>query len=174
MRHHLSILLMVAATAPAYAADTTYTDPRQPSFTLLIPDGWTAMRTESGVVVSLGKSFFHLGIIGSAVSPGAALTQVRPQVEKQWQQFHETESGQTQFGGQPAAFAVYTGIPPSGVPSIQRVVAMTNGTLSYWAFEDASQAEARTIMPELAHRAELHARIPAVVRWAARVACSPV
>ncbi len=149
MRHRLSILLALTTISPA-AADTVYTDPRQPSFTLLVPDGWTVTRTKESVIVSHGKSFFHLGVLSGALSPGAALTQNRPQMEKQWQQLQETESGQARFGGQPAAFAVYSGIPPSDVPSVERVVAMTNGTMSYIAWEEASQAEAQSTMPELA------------------------
>ncbi len=150
MRCGLTALLALASVAPAAAADATYTDPRQPSFTLLVPDGWTATRIDSGVVMSHGKSFFNLFVAKGATSPGAMLVQIRPQLEKQWQQFHETESGKTQFGGQSAAFEVYGGIPPSGVPSTERIVAMTDGTFRYVAFESAAEAEAGAVIPELA------------------------
>jgi rhodanese-related sulfurtransferase len=41
---------IIAGAIPALAADTIYRDPRQPSFTLLVPDGWTAERDDQGVI----------------------------------------------------------------------------------------------------------------------------
>ena len=59
------------------------------------------------------------------------------------------EAGRTVFGGQDGAYAVYGGVPPSGIDSITRVVAMTNGQLVYMAFEGTPVASVAQRRPEL-------------------------
>jgi len=131
----LAALVMIAFVGPAGAADSTYRDPRQPSFTLLVPDGWTAEPNDQGVMLRRDDSYFMLRVTGGATSPGAMLVQLRPQFERQWKPFREVEAGRVVFGGQDAAYAVYAGVPPSGIESIARIVAMTNGRLTFVAFE---------------------------------------
>lgn len=131
----LSLLtFFIAAVSPAGAADSIYRDPRQPSFTLLVPDGWTAASNNQGVMISREDSYFLLRVFNGTTSPGALLVQVRPQFEQQWTQFRELDAGRTRFGGLDAAFVIFGGVPPSGVESIQRIVTATNGQLTYGAF----------------------------------------
>jgi len=74
MGHALFALIgILAGAVPALAGDTTYRDPRQPSFTLLVPDEWTALRNDKGVMLKRGDSYFQLGVLGEAISPGAML-----------------------------------------------------------------------------------------------------
>lgn len=128
------LAVFLAAVSPACAADSTYRDPRQPSFTLLVPDGWTATSNNHGVMVSRDDNYLMLRVFSGTMSPGALLVQVRPQFEQQWKQFREIETGRTRFGGLDGTFVIYGGVPPSGIESIQRIVAATNGQLTYAAF----------------------------------------
>lgn len=128
------LMVFLAAVWTVDAADSTYRDPRQPSFTLLVPDGWTAVTNERGVLISRDDSYFLLRVFPGSTSPGAVLVQVRPQFEQQWKQFREIEAGRTRFGGLEGAFVVYGGVPPSGAESIQRIVTTSNGQLTFAAF----------------------------------------
>jgi hypothetical protein len=150
MGHALFALIgILAGAVPALAGDTTYRDPRQPSFTLLVPDEWTALRNDKGVMLKRGDSYFQLGVLGEAISPGAMLVRIRPQFERQYKQFRELEAGRATFGGQDGANAIYTGVPPSGISSITRIVTMTNGRLTFIAFEGMPADEAQQRRPEL-------------------------
>jgi hypothetical protein len=140
---------IIAGAIPALAADTIYRDPRQPSFTLLVPDGWTAERDDQGVTLRSDDSYFVLGVSGGATPPGAMLVQVRPQIERQHKQFREMEAGRTTFGGQDGAYAIYTGVPPSGISSITRIVTMTNGRLTFFAYEGMPADKVQQRKPEL-------------------------
>ena len=91
--------------------------------------------------------------------PAAMLVQIRPQVEQQWKEFREAATGRLTFGGQPASYAVYTGIPPSGVRSIQRVVAMSNGRLTFVAF--ASESTRRSLSERQSQCSTDRAQLPA-------------
>lgn len=126
--------LLISAT-PALAEDSIYRDPRQPSFTLLVPDGWRAEPNDRGVTLMRDSSYFMLSVSPGGSSPGAMLVRARPQVERQWQQFRETESGATMFGGKNASYASYAGTPPSSLSSTLKIVTMDNGALAFTAFE---------------------------------------
>jgi hypothetical protein len=146
----LSILIaMLVACGPVHAADTTYRDPRQPSFTLLVPQGWKAQPNEQGVVLSRDDSYFMLCAMAGATTPGAMLVQLRPQFEQQWKPFRELEAGRVVFGGKDGAYVVYAGVPPSGIESTTRIVVMTDGRLTYVAFEGTPVASAPQRKPEL-------------------------
>jgi hypothetical protein len=153
MRYVLMMLAMIVVLSQvsslAWAADTTYRDQRQPSFTLLVPDAWTANRTDEGVVLSHGKSYFRLNVLKRASPPGAMLVQIRPQLERQWKDFRELQAGQVPFGGLQGGYAVYSGVPPSGIPSVLRLVSMTNGKLTFVAFEGVPADEAKVMTPQL-------------------------
>lgn len=149
MLRFVSLLMLFAAVWPADAADSTYRDRRQPSFTLLVPDGWTAVPNEQGVTISRDDSYFQLRVFGGSTSPGAMLVQVRPQFEQQWKQFREIEAGRTRFGGLDGAFVVYGGVPPSGVNSIARVITTTNGQLTFAAFVGMPVDKAQQRKPDL-------------------------
>ena len=133
MLRFLALLALLFAW-PVGAADSTYRDPRQPSFTLLVPDGWTVAPNDQGVTISRERAYFNLRVFGGSTSPGALLVQVRPQFEQQWKNFRESESGRTTFGKLDGAFVVYRGIPPSSVESFTRIVAASNGRLTFAAF----------------------------------------
>jgi hypothetical protein len=134
----------------AAAADTTYRDRRQPSFTLLVPDGWTATPTNEGVTIASGGDAFHLNVQPGAHRPGEVLVSLRPQFQRQLQGFRELASGGLQFGGQTGGFAVYAGTPPSGISGIDRIVTMTDGRLTFTAFESFKDSEAAQARPALA------------------------
>lgn len=159
MRHVLkafSVLIVLSLVwlhppggSSAFAGDTTYRDPRQPSFALLVPDGWTANKTEQGVTLTRGRSYFQLGVMSGAAQPGTMLVQFRAQFERQWKEFREVDAGRVVFGGQNGGYAVYAGVPPSGIPSFQRVVTMSNGKLTFVAFEGVTSEDAKTLTPQL-------------------------
>jgi hypothetical protein len=152
MRHLILTFLLIAVSvvaAPASAGDSSYRDPRQPSFTVLIPHGWTAARTNEGVQLAVGTSWANLAVLSSAVQPGAMLVQIRSQFERQWKNFREVDSGGVVFGGQKGAYATYAGIPPSGVGGITKVVTMTNGRLTYTLFMGAHADEYGRVRPEM-------------------------
>src|SRR4051794_38612380 len=149
MRYAPMVLTMLITLSSAWAADTTYRDQRQPSFTLLVPDSWTASRIDQGVTLSHGKSFFTLAVKSGTAQPGAVLVQLRPQIESQSKEFREIDAGRVTFGGQNGGYAVYAGVPPSGIRSFRRVVTMTNGRLTFIAFESAPTDEYETIKPQL-------------------------
>jgi hypothetical protein len=143
------MIVLSQISSPAWAADTTYRDQRQPSFALLVPDGWTANQTDHGVNISHGHNYFYLAIVNGASSPGSMLVQIRPQLERQFKDFRELEAGQVSFGGTQGSYAVYSGVPPSGIPAVERVVSMTNGKLTFTAFESVSVDEAKVMAPQL-------------------------
>jgi hypothetical protein len=153
MRYVLLMLIMIVVlsqvSSPAWAADTTYRDQRQPSFALLVPDGWTANRTDQGVTLSHGNSYFQLIVLNGASPPGAMLVQIRPQLERQFKDFRELQAGEVPFGGLQGGYVVYSGVPPSGIPSLTRVVSMNNGKLTFLAFEGVSVDEVKVVTPQL-------------------------
>jgi hypothetical protein len=149
MRYAPMVLMVLITLSSAWAADTTYRDQRQPSFTLLVPDGWTASRTDQGVSLRHGESTFELGIMSGTAQPGAVLVQIRPQLESQWKEFREVDAGRVTFGGLNGAYAVYAGVPPSGSRSFQRVVTMTNGRMTFIAFASAPADEYEAVKPQL-------------------------
>jgi hypothetical protein len=148
IRFVLTLLLTLACLVPVQAADTVYRDSRSPSFSLLVPDGWTAERNEQGVMLRRDDAYFVLRVTPGGASPGAMLVQMRPQFERQYKGFREVESGRVGFGGLDGAFAVYAGVPPSGIDSITRIVAATNGQLVYMVFQGSPVTEAQR-RPEL-------------------------
>ncbi len=143
------LAMMIVFSTSSIAADSIYRDPRQPSFTLLVPDGWTAQPNDQGVQLKRGASYFMLRVLGGNSSPGSILVQIRPQFEQQWKQFRELEAGPIKFGGQNGAYAVYAGIPPSGISSITKVVTMTNGQLTYIAFEGMQASVIQQHKPDM-------------------------
>ena len=126
----LTAMLAVAAV-PALAKDTTYRDPRNPSFSLLVPDGWTASKTDSGVSLSHGKSSVILMIATGSRPPSDMVADIVGQFRNQAKNFRQMDSGDCRFGGQQGAYTVFFGIGPNGTADITRVVSMTNGQLVY-------------------------------------------
>ena len=45
-------VILIATALPGFAKDTTYRDARSPSWSVLVPDGWTASRTDQGVTLN--------------------------------------------------------------------------------------------------------------------------
>jgi len=131
------------------AADTSYRDPRQPSFSPIVPDGWTLSRNDQGVKIDRGTSWVQLFVQNGVIEPGAMLVEARPQFERQWKGFRELTAGTTSFGGQKGAYAVYAGVPPSGVNSVLKMVTMTNGHLTYLLFMEAHADEYDKVRPDM-------------------------
>ena len=133
----------------ALADDAIYRDPRQPSFTLLVPDGWTAETNRGGVTIRRGTSWAQVNVKPGIAEPSAVLVQVRPQFERQWKNFREVESGEVMLSGYKGAYAVYTGIPPSGVNEITKLLTMTTGQMTYVLVIGARPDEYRLVRGDL-------------------------
>ena len=135
MTRIISTLLVIAiciAVFPALAADTTYKESRRPSFTILVPDGWTVEKTDQGIDLKHGKTATAtLGVMGMVMDPSNYLDKALPQVQQQEKDFRLMERGACLFGHQQGAFAVYYGIGPNGLAGITKIVVMTNGRMSY-------------------------------------------
>lgn len=127
-------VLLLAALA-AFASDTTYHDPRNPSFSLLVPDGWTAKRTDSGVSLSHGNTAVLLNAVSGSRPADDMLADVVSQFQKQAKNFHDMDKGACRFGREKGAYAVFSGISPNGTPEVTKVVTMTNGQLVYMMIE---------------------------------------
>lgn len=132
------LLAAVLATAacPSFAKDTTYRDPRNPSFSLLVPDGWTASRTNSGVSVSHGYTTVILLASTGNRPPADMVADIESQMQKQAKNFHEISKGACQFGRQKGAYTQFLSTGPNGTTEIARVVSMTNGQIVYTMIEE--------------------------------------
>jgi hypothetical protein len=141
MRRFILMFLAVAYSAavdPTFANDTTYKDPRQPSFTLLVPDGWTVVKTERGVDLKHGETAeVTLFVQGQAIDPSDFMRQVLPQIQQQHKNFRVIEQGACLFGRQSGSYIIYSGIGPKGPALTTKMVAMSNGQLTYVMVEDA-------------------------------------
>ena len=133
--------LLLLATLPGFAKDTTYKDPRNPSFSILVPDGWAAKRTDSGVSLSHVNSSVILNITAGSRPADDMLADVVSQFQKQARSFRDIDKGQCRFGGEKGVYAVFSGIGPNGTSQITKVVTMTNGQLVYLLIEEARPDE---------------------------------
>ena len=141
MRRLLFALLTLAflfTAIASFARDTTYTDPRRPSFTLLVPDGWTIVKTENGVDLKHGDTGeVTLFVQGRAIDPSDFVRNVLPQIQQQHKNFHLIDQGACLFGKESASYIVYSGIGPKGPALTVKMVTMTNSQLTYVMFEQA-------------------------------------
>jgi len=125
------VIVLAVAAVPALAKETTYRDPRNPSFSLLVPDGWTASKTDSGVSLRRGKSSVILMAATGNRPPADMVADIAGQFKNQAKNFREMDKGECRFGGQEGAYTVFFGVGPNGTADITRVVSMTNGQLVY-------------------------------------------
>jgi hypothetical protein len=137
----LALIIGTSVISPARAVDTNYRDPRQPSYSLLVPDGWTIARTEQGVQLSRGTAHGYLLASRGAVPAGALLAQLRQQFESQSKIFREIASGELPFGGQRGAYGVYSAVSPTGLPVVLRVMTTTNGRMAYSLFFEVNAGD---------------------------------
>ncbi|HYL12610.1 MAG TPA: SHOCT domain-containing protein [Terriglobales bacterium] len=135
MTRTISVLCLIAvniACLSASAADTTYKESRRPSFTILVPDGWTIEKTDQGVLLSHGQTAsVSIGVKPQPVDPSYYLKQAIPQLQRQTKDFRVVDQGACIFGHQQAAYFSYSGIGPNGRAYITKLVVMTNGTMTY-------------------------------------------
>lgn len=133
------ILALLCALAPTVTvADTTYTDPRRPSFTLLVPSAWTIVRTDTGVDLKHGDAAeVTLFVYGKAIDPNDFMRNALPQIKEQHKDFRLIDQGACLFGKESGAYAVYSGVGPKGPALKVKLVTMTNGQLTYVMFEQA-------------------------------------
>ncbi len=129
--------LLVSGALRGFAADTTYRDPRNPSFTLMVPDGWTAKRTDSGVNLSHGNSSAMLFAVTGNRPADDMLGDLVSQIQKQGKNVRNMDKGECRFGGQKGAYWVFSAISPNGTPEVTKVVTMTNGQLVYSMIQEA-------------------------------------
>jgi Short C-terminal domain len=133
--------VLVLAVVSAFASDTTYRDPRNPSFSVVVPDGWTAKTTNSGVNLGHGNSSVILmSVSGSRPAPDM-LADLVSQFQNQAKNFHSIDKGECRFGGQQGVYSVFSGISPNGTLEVTRIVTMTNGQLVYAMILQAHQEE---------------------------------
>jgi hypothetical protein len=121
-----------------------------PSYNLLLPPGWTvgpyeAPKGSTAIELSLASAKVFLWIMPGVKQPGPGLVSIRSQLEHQYKNFSEVDSGQTTLGGRRAAFGVYTGIPPAGGKAdTRKVVVMTDGKNTFCLFLNAPSDEFAT------------------------------
>ena len=143
--HALRALLLVAGIAvvkPADATEQTLRDGGQPSYQLAIPDGWDVVPNQApngikGVTMKRGEASAALWIKSGMTQASEVLTQVKPQLQRQWKNFTEVDSGSAIFSGRSASFVVYSGIPSSGTQATVRIVTMTDTQYTYLLFLEA-------------------------------------
>lgn len=126
-----TVAVLAVATLAAFANDTTYRDPRNPSFSLLVPDGWTATRIDSGVSLSHDNTTVILRGVSGSRPADDMLADIVSQFQKQAKNFHDMDKGGCRFGGEKGAYAVFSGTSPNGTSEVTKVVTMTNGQLVY-------------------------------------------
>jgi hypothetical protein len=138
LRFALLALALLFTGIVSFARDTPYTDPRRPSFVLLVPDGWTIVKTENGVDLKHGDTAeVTLFVQGRAVDPSDFVRNVLPQIQQQHKNFHLMDQGACLFGKESASYIIYSGIGPKGPALTVKMVTMTNGHLTYVMFEQA-------------------------------------
>lgn len=133
----------------AFANDALYRDPRQPSFSLLVPDGWTAEKNSTGVTIRRGGSWAQVAVKPGMAEPAAVLVQIRPQIERQSRNFRELETGAMTLSGYKGAYVIYSAIPPSGVSEIAKLVTLTTGQMTYLVSAAARSEEYRSVKGDL-------------------------
>ena len=138
LRFALLALAFLFTVIASLARDTTYMDPRRPSFALLVPDGWTIVKTENGVDLKHEDSAeVTLFVQGRAVDPSDFIRNALPQIKQQHKNFHLIDQGACLFGKESASYIIYSGIGPKGPALTVKMVTMTNGHLTYVMFEQA-------------------------------------
>src|SRR6516225_6000067 len=86
--------LLALAAFPGFANDTTYRDARNPSFSLVVPDGWTAKRTDSGVNLSHGGSSALLLAVTGTRAPDDMVADIVSQIQKQGKNVRDMGKGE--------------------------------------------------------------------------------
>ncbi len=138
LRFALLTLAFVFTAMRSFARDTTYTDPRRPSFSLLVPDGWTIVKTDNGVDLKHGETGqVTLFVQGRSIDPNDFVRNALPQIQQQHKNFRLIDEGACLFGKESASYVIYSGIGPKGPAQTVKMVAMTNGHLTYVMFEQA-------------------------------------
>ena len=121
---------------PALAKETIYRDPRQPSFTLLVPDGWSAAKTDQGVEIRHDRTAVVMLVVQTESVDPSNLIAEAPQLEKR-EGFHLIEKGGCVFGSQNGAYIIYSLKRTDGPTLITKEVMMTTGHLTYTMFEQS-------------------------------------
>jgi hypothetical protein len=130
----------VVAFCTASAKDTIYKDPRKPSYTLLVPDGWEAVTNRQGVKLPGGAGWGQLLVQNGAHEPGQTIVSFTKMFESQYKDFRVANTTKCRFGGGDGASIVFSGVSPNGKRSNTRIVTMTNGVLTYVLFMGADAA----------------------------------
>ncbi|HZP04113.1 MAG TPA: SHOCT domain-containing protein [Terracidiphilus sp.] len=133
--------VLVLTAIPGFASETTYHDPRNPSFSLVVPDGWTAKRTDSGVSLNHGNSSAILMAITGNRSATDMLEDIVGQMQKQAREFRPMDKGACRFGGQQGAYSQFSSVGPNGTAEVVKVIAMTNGQLVYLMIQETQPGE---------------------------------
>jgi hypothetical protein len=139
----ISFVAVAASTVPAFAKDTIYREPRRPSFTILVPDGWTVSTTAQGISLKDSEGDdIQLFLQRNAMEPSEYMDNILlPQVRKQTQNFRLIDRGACLFGKQSGAYAVLSGISPNGGNYTTKFVTMTNGQATYLMVEQSDPGQ---------------------------------
>jgi hypothetical protein len=89
-----------------------------------------------------GEASAALWIKSGITQASEVLNQVKPQLQRQWKNFSEVDSGSTVLSGQSASFTVYSSVPPSGIKTAVKIVTMTDTQYTYLLFLVAPVNEA--------------------------------
>lgn len=118
---------LLALPGLLHAQGALYTDSLQ-RFTLRIPENWTAQDQGGDGVVFQGEGLSVRVIpLNDANSTQQVLDRLIPGLSSAWNNLHELERRQFPVGNQPAAWAVFEGVPPGGSPSMVRVIGIQGG-----------------------------------------------
>lgn len=123
-RHSILLLVTLTALPAALSAQTgrgtTYRDPAG-RFTLAVPGGWRATPQAEGVVVTNGAAMAVVTPMPPGGSPEQIVGYLGHQYSQQWQNLSSMDQGQLELAGLPAAYGMFSGINPNGVPALLRI-----------------------------------------------------
>jgi hypothetical protein len=101
------------------ANGSVYNDPRG-SFSVAIPDGWTAApqgeNGATGVMITQGTSYAVVAPWATASQPSDIVVNLANQFQTKYQNFAMSQHGPSTLNGLDMAFGKFTGIDPKGAP----------------------------------------------------------
>ena len=123
-------------------AQSVYRDPQQ-RFMLRVPAGWTATGNDAGVSLAHGRAYASFVVVDASASPAEMVDGFAGQVGKQWKAVEELKRGERHLGGQPGAFAFYSGTNPAGARAFLKIAASAgaSGGKAYVMFLSATETE---------------------------------
>lgn len=145
----VALIIIAGLSLPAHAQGSrTYRDP-DGRFTLTIPAGWNAAPAKGGVVVTRGNASAVFSPFDGATGPQQIVAALAAQYGAQWRNLSRFDAGEFQIGGQPAAYAMYTGVSPRGAESLLRVAGVGQGREAFAIIISVPREEFNAASPTL-------------------------